>query len=78
MPGLGFEHPHVRPNPLQPSAVASSSLRPPNSESAGEWWVAASGLWRVLGNPRAALAPLTAACARPAGAAGRGHRCARS
>lgn len=52
------------------------------------WWVRSSvrrwvrrsrcGFSRVLGRPSAAEPPLTAAYAPPAGAAGRGLRCARS
>lgn len=59
-------------------ALESSSLRPPTPASAGE--PVGRDVWALAGTgkPRAALAPLTAACARPAGAAGRGHRCARS
>lgn len=64
--------------PLLQGAPVSSTLRPPNPASAGEWVGRGDRAPAGTGKTRAARALLTAACARPAGASGRGHRCARS
>lgn len=65
------------PSPRREAQGPSSWLRPPNLASAVGW--VGHDIWALTSTGTSRLpAPLTAACAPPAEASGRGPRCARS